>query len=68
LLLEIARQLVEIPAQLVVLGTGEAVLEKELAALSSNYPGKIAVRIGFDEKLTHLIEAGVDSFLMPSRF
>jgi starch synthase len=68
LLLEIARQLVEIPAQLVVLGTGEAVLEKELAALSSNYPGKIAIRIGFDEKLTHLIEAGADSFLMPSRF
>jgi starch synthase len=68
LLLEIAGQLAEIPAQLVVLGTGEAVLEKELAALSSNYPGKIAVRIGFDEKLTHLIEAGVDSFLMPSRF
>jgi starch synthase len=68
LLLEIARQLVDIPAQLIVLGTGEAVLEKELAALSNSYPGKIAVRIGFDEKLTHLIEAGVDSFLMPSRF
>jgi starch synthase len=68
LLLEIARQLVDIPAQLVILGTGEAVLEKELAALANHHPGKIAVRIGFDEKLTHLIEAGADSFLMPSRF
>jgi starch synthase len=68
LLLEIARQLVDIPAQLIILGTGEAMLEKELAALAGHYTGRIAVRIGFDEKLTHLIEAGVDSFLMPSRF
>ena len=68
LLLQVARQLADIPAQLVVLGTGETVLEKELIALGNNYPGKITVRIGFDEKLTHLIEAGADSFLMPSRF
>ena len=36
--------------------------------MAKRHPGKIAVRIGFDEKLAHLIEAGVDSFLMPSRF
>ncbi len=68
LLLQVAKELTEIPAQLVILGSGEAILEQELSILAKNYPGKIAVRIGFDEKLAHLIEAGADSFLMPSRF
>ena len=36
--------------------------------MAKQHPGKIAVRVGFDEKLAHLIEAGADSFLMPSRF
>jgi starch synthase len=52
----------------VILGSGEAILERELSLLAKNNAGKIAVRIGFDEKLAHLIEAGADSFLMPSRF
>ena len=68
LLLQVATQLTEMPAQLAVLGSGEAVLEQELAAIAKNNSGKIAVRIGFDERLSHLIEAGADSFLMPSRF
>ncbi len=68
LLLQIAPQLPELPAQLAVLGSGDAALSQELATLAQNNPGKIAVRIGFDEKLSHLIEAGADSFLMPSRF
>lgn len=68
LLLQVAAQLTGMPAQLAILGSGEAMLEQALAVLAKNHPGKIAVRIGFDEKLSHLIEAGVDSFLMPSRF
>ncbi|MEO8991444.1 MAG: glycogen synthase GlgA, partial [Nitrosospira sp.] len=68
LLLQVAPQLTEIPAQLVLLGSGETTLEQEFTKLAKKYPGKIAVRIGFDEKLAHLIEAGADSFLMPSRF
>lgn len=68
LMLQIAPQLMQIPAQLVVLGSGNAVLEEQLAKLAAAYPGKIAVHIGFDEALSHLIEAGADSFLMPSRF
>jgi starch synthase len=68
LLLRVVTQLIDIPAQLVILGSGEAVLEQELMRIARNHPGKMAVRVGFDEKLAHLIEAGADSFLMPSRF
>jgi starch synthase len=68
LLLQIATRLTEIPAQLIVLGSGDHGLEQELTSMARRHPGKIAVRIGFDEKVAHLIEAGVDSFLMPSRF
>ncbi|SOD40915.1 glycogen synthase GlgA [Nitrosovibrio sp. Nv4] len=68
LLRQVAAQLIEMPAQLALLGNGEAVLEQELTRLAKNHPGKITVHIGFDEKLAHLIEAGADSFLMPSRF
>lgn len=68
LILEVAPRLVQIPAQLVLLGSGDAKLEERLAKLAEAYPGKIAVHIGFDEALSHLIEAGADSFLMPSRF
>ncbi len=68
LLLEVAPELVRIPAQLIILGTGDPELEFELTLLANAHPGKIAVRVGFDEALSHLIEAGADSFLMPSRF
>ncbi len=68
LLLQIAKELTEIPAQLAILGNGEAILERELSLLAKNNAGKIAVHIGFDERLAHLVEAGADGFLMPSRF
>ncbi|WP_292996504.1 glycogen synthase GlgA [Nitrosomonas sp.] len=68
LLIQIASQLVKIPAQLVVLGSDHADLEHQLSTLTQAYPGAIAVRIGFNEALSHLVEAGADCFLMPSRF
>ncbi len=68
LILQVAPQLVQIPAQLVLLGSGNAILEEHLVRLADTYPGKIAAHIGFNEALSHLIEAGADSFLMPSRF
>src|SRR5947209_7462952 len=36
--------------------------------LAAGYPERIRARVGFDEALAHLIEAGADIFLMPSRF
>lgn len=68
LLIQIAPQLVKMPAQLVVLGSDHAELEHQLTTLAQTYSDAIAVRIGFSEALSHLIEAGADCFLMPSRF
>jgi starch synthase len=68
LLLEIAPLLTEFPVQLVMLGSGDAQMQKSARDLSHLYPGKIGVHIGFSEELSHLIEAGADMFLMPSRF
>jgi starch synthase len=63
-----AEDLLRLPAQLVVLGKGDRVHEQSLKALAARYPGQVAVAAGFNEDLAHLIEAGADVFLMPSRF
>lgn len=65
---DIAEDLVRLPAQLAVLGSGDTLLQQRFQALAVKFPGKIAVQIGFDEGLSHQIEAGADIFLMPSRF
>ena len=63
-----ATELAALPAQLAVLGRGEREIEGALAAVAARHPGRIAVALGFNEPLAHLIEAGADVFLMPSRF
>ncbi|HEX6692576.1 MAG TPA: glycogen synthase GlgA, partial [Burkholderiales bacterium] len=63
-----AKELLELPAQLVVLGKGDRAQEQALTVLAARYPGQVAVATGFNEELAHLIEAGADVFLMPSRF
>jgi starch synthase len=55
-------------ASLVVLGTGQAHYEEFLQALAAAHPGKIAVKIAYDDALAHRIEAGADIFLMPSHY
>ena len=54
--------------QFVALGSGDARYEELLVGLAGQFPGRVGVRIGFDEPLAHRIEAGADVFLMPSRF
>ncbi len=68
LVLEIAPQLVALPAQLVLLGSGDAGMQRTVLELSHRYSGQVGAYVGFDEGLSHLIEAGADIFLMPSRF
>jgi len=67
-LADIAAQLVKLPAQLAVLGSGDPTLQSRFQQLAADHPGQIAVQIGFDESLSHQIEAGADIFAMPSRF
>jgi len=52
----------------VLLGSGDAALENEYRRLAADFPRLCAVRIGYDNGLSHRIEAGSDFFLMPSRF
>jgi len=68
LLLEIAPGLLRLPAQLAVLGAGDAPLQEAFLALARANAGRVAVHVGYDEGLAHQIEAGADIFLMPSRF
>jgi starch synthase len=53
---------------LVVLGTGDKKYQDALAACVKRFPGRVSVTLGFDEELAHLIEAGCDMFLMPSKY
>ena len=53
---------------LVVLGSGDERYENMFRYYSAKYPEKIAVRIGYDEELSHLMYAGSDTFLVPSAF
>ena len=55
-------------AQLVVLGSGDPKYEGFFAGLARQYPHKVAFHQGFSEPLAHLVEAGSDFFLMPSRY
>jgi starch synthase len=53
---------------LVILGTGDEKYHLWLEEVGPKYAGKLGVKIAFDNRLAHLIEAGADMFLMPSRY
>ena len=54
--------------QFVLLGSGSPLFERAYLDLARRFPRQVAVRIGFDEGLSHRIEAGCDFYLMPSQF
>jgi len=54
--------------QFVLLGSGSPEYERGYRDLARHFPNKVAVRVGYDETLSHRIEAACDFFLMPSRF
>ncbi len=53
---------------LVILGSGDRGLEDEMRRAALDYPGRVGVKIGYDESLSHRIFAGADAVLVPSRF
>jgi starch synthase len=68
LLAALGGELATLGASFVVLGTGDPRYQDLWRHLAAEFPDRIAARIGFDERLAHLIEGGADIFLMPSRF
>ena len=68
LVLEAVPALLAHDACLVVLGTGDADLQDGLLAAAAANPRRIGVYVGFDETLAHLMQAGCDALLVPSRF
>ena len=54
--------------QFVLLGSGAPEFEKAYLDLRRRFPAQVGVKIGFDQGLSHRVEAGADFFLMPSRF
>ena len=55
-------------AQLVLLGSGDASMEQSFLSLADRFPRSVAITIGYDESLSHQIQAGADCLLIPSRF
>lgn len=65
---QVARRFIEAGGGLAVLGSGDPTLEAQMRALETQFPGRIAVRIGYDEALSQRLFAGGDAVLVPSRF
>ncbi len=61
-------ELVALGGRLALLGSGDAHLEAAFLAAAARHPGRIGVRIGYDEPLSHLLQGGADAILIPSRF
>ncbi|MDP3008591.1 MAG: glycogen synthase GlgA [Methylococcales bacterium] len=68
MIIECLPEMMTLPMQLVLLGNGDKVYEQRLQNIARLYPDKIVIIIDYNESLAHLIEAGSDVFLMPSRF
>lgn len=65
---EIADDFLKLDVQYVLLGSGEKKYQDLFETIQKRYPQKVGVHFGFDNELAHLIEAGSDMFLMPSRY
>jgi len=61
-------ELMSLNAHWIILGSGEERFESLFRWLSNQLPGKVGAYIGYNNELSHLVEAGADMFLMPSRY
>jgi starch synthase len=67
-LLDCLDHLVGIGGRIALLGSGDGVIEAGLHEAAARHPGRIAIRIGYDEALSHRMQGGGDAILVPSRF
>jgi starch synthase len=66
--LRIIPEIIKNKAKLIVLGQGEWDIEQQLKFASAQHPENIKIFLGYNDKLSHMIYAGSDFFLMPSKF
>ena len=67
-LADLCDDLVAMGARLAVLGAGDPLIERALLDGAARHPGRIGVKIGYDESFSHLLQGGSDAILIPSRF
>lgn len=67
-LAETIDELVAQGAKLAVLGSGDLALENAFHAAAARHPGSVGVVSAYDEPLSHLMQAGSDAIVIPSRF
>ena len=63
-----ADQIVALGGKLAILGSGDPALEGSLLAAAARHPGRIGISIGYNEPMSHLMQAGCDAIIIPSRF
>jgi len=68
ILVPVLDRLLSDDVRLIILGEGDPAYETALAVAARKFPMKFAYRKSYDEKVAHLIEAGMDISLIPSRF
>ncbi len=68
ILAEAMPELMKLDMVMLILGSGDRRYQELLADLAGHYPEKLAVKIAFNSSLSHLVEAGSDAFLMPSKY
>jgi starch synthase len=68
LVFDIIEDVIKLDVQIVMLVAGEREYEKKIESLQKKYPKRIYALIGYDNELAHMIEAGTDMFLMPSKY
>ncbi|MDQ0321862.1 starch synthase [Pararhizobium capsulatum DSM 1112] len=67
-LAEVVDDIVENGGKLAILGSGDPALEAAFLLAAARHPGRVGIVIGYDEPLSHLMQAGADAILIPSRF
>ena len=67
LLADALDDLVMMGGRLALLGSGDRALEGAMLAAAARHPGRIGVRIGYDEGISHQLQGGADAILVPSR-
>jgi starch synthase len=68
ILYEALEKLLDMEMKIVILGTGQQKYHESYTELAGRFPDRLGVRLEFNNRLAHLIEAGSDYFLMPSKY